>query len=206
MLGVDAAMNGAAVLLHPGVARVRAAWVWTKRSRATCAAWELVSAVASETGYRVHGRRQLAPFGAVGDSIREDVRTLLGGQAYALAGEDAVIGRGIGTSIVVARNAGRLLGPLEALAAGQETEWVTATAWRSTILKLPPRTPRDEAKAMSRKWIPARVAGLAEVASLLGGSDDLTDAAGVAAWLAAKLAQPSLPSQTERRKRGASRR
>ena len=196
-LGVDPAGNGSAILLHPGGSRVRAAWVWTERSRAGCKVWELVSAQDRDGTYRVVTRRAVAPFGALGEVIREEARALLGGVAYALAGENAIVGRAMDTSIVIARNAGRVLGPLEALAVGQVAEWVRATEWRSEILALNPHTPREEAKAHARKWMPIRIPSLVEVARLVGDPEDLYDASGVAAWLDARLSRPtsSLPAR-----------
>lgn len=204
-LGVDPAANGAALLLHPGGSRVWAAWVWTERSRAGCKVWELVSAQDRDGAYRVVTRRTVAPFGALGEVIREEARHLLGGVAYALAGENAIVGRAMDTSIVVARNAGRVLGPLEALAVGQAAEWVRATEWRAEILSLHHRTSREEAKEQARKWMPRRIPSLAEVVRLLGDSEDLYDASGVASWLDARLSRPAslLPARkpSARRKR-----
>lgn len=196
-LGVDPAANGAAVLLRPGATRVWAAWVWTERSRAGCKVSELVSAQDRDGAYRVVTRRSVAPFGVLGEVIREEARHLLGGVAYALAGENAIVGRAMDTSIVIARNAGRVLGPLEALAVGQEAEWVRATEWRAEILSLNPHTPREEAKAHARKWMPIRIPSLVEVARLLGDSEDLYDASGVASWLDARMSRPvsSLPAR-----------
>jgi hypothetical protein len=201
VLGVDPAVNGAAVLLHPGGKRVLAAWVWTERSRGGCKVSEVVSVHDREGGYRVATRRSVAPFGVVGEVIREEARSILGGVAYALAGENAIVGRAMDTSIVTARNAGRVLGPLEALAVGQSTEWVRATEWRSVILNLNPHTPREEAKAQAMKWMPIRIPSLVEVARLLGGPDDLYDASGVASWLDTHLSSP--PSSEGSRRPGA---
>lgn len=205
-LGVDPARTGAAVLLDEGL-HALAGFFWTPRSRSGVKVWEMVFALRKTPEGGLHpdtpwwvSRAVVSPFGAVGERIREILRTM-GATPYHLAGENAVMGRGVDTSISVARNAGRVLGPLESLASGQEAEWVRATEWRSLLLGLHHRTPREEAKEKSKRGMPLRIHGLPELVRLLGDADDLTDAAGVAEWLVLLIKHPSSVRRGGRKKK-----
>ena len=199
-LGVDPAMTGAAVLLDQQ-RNALATFFWTPRQRGGSKVWEMVFALRLDGDHRFDpraapwvSRATVSPFGSLGERIREIIREASGG-GYLLAGENAIVGRGRSTSIIVARNSGRILGPLEALAAGQEAEWVEAVRWRALLLGLPVKTPRVEAKEQSRRMMPARIKGLQEMVRLLGDADDLTDAAGVAEWLlVTTMTRDSAPS------------
>ena len=126
-LGVDPAMTGAAVLLDQQ-RNALATFFWTPRQRGGSKVWEMVFALRLDGDHRFDpraapwvSRATVSPFGSLGERIREIIREASGG-GYLLAGENAIVGRGRSTSIIVARNSGRILGPLEALAAGQEAE------------------------------------------------------------------------------------
>lgn len=204
-LGVDPAMTGAAILLSDRREAV-AGFFWKPRAASGSQVWDLTFAYRRGLGGGIElgspwwsSRATLSTFGRIGERIREILQEV-GASPYGLAGENAVVGRGVDTSIAIARNVGRILGPLEASASGLEATWVTATKWRSALLRLPPRTKREEAKEQSRKWMPLRVQGLQDLVRLLGDADDITDAAGVAEWLALQTMDPSLSSKPSQRR------
>lgn len=205
-LGVDPARTGAALVMDEGL-RVLAGFFWTPRSRGGSEVWEMTFALRRGSDGRLDpvagwwsSRITVSPFGGVGERIREILQSV-GGAPYFLAGENAVVGRAMDTSIAIARNAGRVLGPLESLASGQEAEWVRATEWRSLLLGLHHRTPREEAKEQSKRWMPTRIHGLPELVRLLGDADDLTDAAGVTEWLVLRTRAPSSVPTGSRKKK-----
>lgn len=202
-------MTGAAALIDER-RRALAGFFWTPRSRSGAQVWEMAAALRrGEAGLDPAApfwttRKTCGTLGGVGEGIREIVRETTGGRGYLLAGENAVVGRGVQSSLTTARNGGRVLGPLESLASGQAAEWVEAVRWRALLLGLPVKTEREEAKRQSRRLMPARIEGLQEIVRLLGDADDLTDAAGVAEWLLVTTTSRGSSEPVQKRPRGRS--
>jgi Holliday junction resolvasome RuvABC endonuclease subunit len=109
--------------------------------------------------------------------------------AWNLAVEEAVVRRNPAVSIKIARAAGELSGPLSANAVGS-TSWIRASVWRKRVLGISPFTGRGAAKLAAREYVPPLVEGFEEVASILGASEDLADAAGIALWLSLTEEEP----------------
>lgn len=222
-LGVDPAMTGAAVLLlgpkDEGKPRAIGAWAWKPKMRGGERVWD----TRFWHTFPGWGDPRLGTGGWIsstlhGVSLRvRDGAELVGEEwwknwdgwgpengpfRFHLAGENAVLGagKGVDTSLVIARNAGRLLGPLEVGAVGLETEWVRAHEWRKVLLNLHHRTPREEAKARSVQGMPLRIDQLQGAVDALGG-DDVTDAAGVAEWRILTVKHPSLLERGKRKKK-----
>lgn len=200
-VGVDPATNGAAVVVvaDSDVVRAVSGFIWKPKTVAGTPGFELRYAIQTPNGWFNSRMGSIRTLGKIGETIRELLRSYA--LPYQLAGENPVMGRAMDTSITVARNAGRILGPLELLARNNETCWVRATEWRTAILGIPGRTLREQAKAASLRVMPARITDLPELFRILEGTDDLTDAAGVAEWLVRAEQDPSLRQAGSRKRK-----
>lgn len=221
-LGIDPALTGGAVLLWPGgPVQVLGAWWWQDRTRRrggeSFKLYELVSWLDGQP----RAVRETRCMSTLGAQIREEARVLTEGRAALLGAEEAVVGRARDTSIVVARNAGRVVGPCEVFCFGFQAVWVRATTWRKTLLGLPPNTTRKVAKARSKRDMPVRVRGLDQAIEgllkqaneptvsgrnkrrLLTFDDliDVADAAGVAEWRRLAEVDPTVAASTNRNTR-----
>jgi hypothetical protein len=172
VLGVDPGRRGAAALLRGSKLVAAASWRPSTRNRVS--------------GFRVRSypddaRAFVESFHELGSwlSLRLRARSL---GAWTLAVEEAVVARNVAVSIKIARSAGELSGPLSAYALGA-TSWVRAAAWRKRVLGLSPWTGRASAKGASVEYVPQLVEGFEGAEALLGSSEDLADAAGIALWL-----------------------
>lgn len=181
VVGVDPALNGAAVLLVDG--RVAAVWTWKSVDRSGLSVFRL----AAVEGDRV-AVRTCPTLGQVGAIIAEAVWRIAGVMNVRLIAEGTHV-RFVAAAISVEGSAGRVLGPLEQYAEGLRARRVKASAWRSALLRMGHWTGRDAAKLAAARFVPPLVPGLAEHVATLQSRvtidsfdpEHIYDAAGVAA-------------------------
>ena len=172
VLGVDPGRRGAAALLRENTVVAAATWRPSTRNRVG--------------GFRVRsypGGEQTwveNPY-EIGLWLSLRFRSVSLG-AWFLAVEEAIVQRNPAVSIKIARAAGSLSGPLSAHAIAP-VKWVRASAWRNLVLGLSPWTVRAKAKQVACEHVPRLVEGYPEVVAMLGESEDLADAVGIAIWL-----------------------
>lgn len=174
-LGIDGGVEGAALLLHP-MLTVLAALSWRRPASGGDLVLRWV-ALASGGG-RLPGIRSAHRIGEVTARICS-MEALRG---YLLAVEDIYLGPNPGTAIGLAKWAGACAGPLEAQSRG-DIMWIGAGNWRNEAFGIPPRTKRDEAKALTRAALPdALRVELERIGPAIGGAQHIYDAAGIAMW------------------------
>ena len=176
VLGVDPGNSGAAVLVDGRRIIAAAAWFdrvrgGTKQYRIMCTAdAKEASPYTSRTAHGI-GRR-LYDFFRVHSPA-----------PWALLVEDMYVRQNIKTSVIMARRAGALSGPLEDYAVGP-AEWVKASVWRKTVLRMNPFTKRESAKRAAQLYIPKIFKGEPSLSAIAKRFDvtteHLTDAAGIA--------------------------
>jgi hypothetical protein len=170
VLGVDPGRRGAAVLLRGS--RLVVAATWRPSTRGGIGGFRVRLSSGNQTWVE-------SPF-EIGRWLALRFRAHALG-AWSLAFEESVVVKNPAVSIKVARAAGELSGPLSAYAIGS-TSWVRASEWRRHVLGLSPWTGRKRAKAAALDFVPNLVSGFGEIEKILGSSEDLADAAGIAIW------------------------
>lgn len=171
-LGVDPGRRGAVALLRGN--RVIAAAVWKPSTRRRV------------DGFRVHlypdnARTFVETFHELSVWLSLRLRAHSFG-AWGLAVEEAFVRLNASTAIKISRNAGEISGPLSANAISK-TRWVRASVWRKRVLGLSPFTRRGKAKLASMQFVPPLLDSFDDVVDVLGSTEDLYDAAGIALWL-----------------------
>lgn len=189
VLGLDGGRNGAIAMLESPT-KAMACLRWTLGTRHGRRVYNLRGAILGEgvtyratvgSGFMI-GR---AAFSFFGPFI-----VMAGGKAH-IGAEDLFIprnGKGIKSTITLAKFVGALAAPLEPWDPSGEAEWFVAPIWRKPILGLGHFTKREVAKEASLRIIPTRIAGVGELELALRGRggpcNDITDAFGVAAHTA----------------------
>ncbi len=175
-LGVDPGNEGAAVLSSG--TDVLAVVAWFKRTRGGEKQYRIVCAtderkVVGFTARTAHG---------VGRCAFQYLRNV-SGQPWRLCVEDFYMNKNVKTSVIMARWAGAMSGPLEDYAIGP-AEWKLAQVWRKEVLRMSPWTGRAQAKRAAQTYIPAMFKSkptLPQLARTLGVKlEHITDAAGIA--------------------------
>lgn len=95
--------------------------------------------------------------------------------------EDTYVGRNMRTALIVARFGGLVSGTVEA-GIQKPANWVRASVWRNSLLKLSHFAKREKAKKTSLCLLPNLLCGMSLMIEKLGEIDHLTDSAGVALW------------------------
>ena len=105
-----------------------------------------------------------------------------------IAIEDCYLARNAKTTITLARFAGSVSAPL-VVKSGFDPAYVKPTEWRKVVLNQSKKIKREQAKMVSLKYIPIMVPAIESHLSKLGKFDHITDALGIALWLAKKNKQ-----------------
>lgn len=182
-LGIDPASDGAAILLNDeGV--VALSILWKKIRRKKRVRFEL-RVYNPETNKMM--LCQPKRFSEIGKVI---VQAITPFENIFLASEDSYFRPNPKVTITVSRLSGLIVSPIENYL-DIDCEWIKASMWRHSVLRLNPFTKRQQAKNASLKMIPSIVGGLNKVLLKLGRYDHITDAAGVAYWLLQKNKTPN---------------
>jgi hypothetical protein len=176
-VGLDPATQGCCAAVDGD--KILALWFWRKRQRKGKKVF-IVEYCHTINGEFAFSEKQLNSLGHVGTFLAKEVFSLFGG-GYYLACEDSYVGRARKTSIIVARNSGRLVGPLEVNAVGSKPNFVRANQWRRDVLKVKV-SKREDAKAASLSKIPERYPEINDIFERIVKVDDISDAVGVATW------------------------
>ena len=102
--------------------------------------------------------------------------------------EDVYFGKNVKSSVSLARMGGMICSPIEQ-SFYTKAEWVMAPEWRQLVLGLKRNSGREAAKQASLSLIPAKIKMMRSILDHLGEMDNITDAAGIAAWLKIKKEQ-----------------
>lgn len=204
VVGIDPALNGAAVLLDGGRARI--AWTWKQVQRSgfsvfRLATIRLVGDVARATA------RTVPTLGMVGEAIAADLWNTTGSPCIRLFAEATHV-RFVTAAISIEGSAGRVLGPIERYTDGWTSTRIKASEWRRLLLRMASFTGRDAAKLAAERFVPPLVPGLDALIERLRldlGSDrfdpeHLYDAAGVAAC-GARHGDDGWPDDSKRTRR-----
>ena len=196
IIGIDNGRTGAMVYLDSPTT-AGAGIHWTACTRKKRRAYKVQSAILHPNRERVvMAREGLVWTGhEIGTFALEIFKPLvaLSGGRFLLGAEDVYIpgpkqSGSVRSSVVLARFAGSIAGPLEPWALSGEAEWLKAATWRKEILGLSHFAKRELAKRESLGQLPRRIRGLAVLEENLRFQDapcnDITDAAGVAAYVA----------------------
>lgn len=97
--------------------------------------------------------------------------------------EDCYLARNVKTTISLARFAGSISAPL-VVKTGFNPCYVKPTEWRKLVMGLNQRTNRENAKRLSLSMMPKIVPSINHHLDILGNHDHITDALGIAVWLA----------------------
>jgi hypothetical protein len=176
VLGVDPGKSGAAVLIDGK--RILAAAAWSDRVRGGKPQYLIRFTADGET---VQTGTSRTPHG-IGRFLHGYFR-IYAGKPWFLRVEDMYVRQNIATSVIMARSAGALSGPLEDYAIGP-AEWVKASVWRKQVLRMNPYTKRGKAKHVAQTFIPLFFGGEPSLSAIATAFDvtteHLTDAAGIA--------------------------
>lgn len=184
-IGVDPAIKGAMTILNED-GSLCAVYFWKSCTRNKKKVWK-IHYCNLIGGKFVYDDRILNSMGCIGAFLAKEAFRL-GGKDYFLACEDSYVGRSKKTSVIVARNSGRICGPMEVHALDNEPKFVRANAWRRAVIGTKASTKRhgdDESKGtkeLSIELVPKKIVELTEVMSILGEHDDITDSGGIALW------------------------
>lgn len=193
-LGIDGGRNGAIMMLRSPIEAL-AGIRWKRVTRQGQPAY-LIRLARREPDGRIFTLNQVV---RTGHGLARTAITMLGPiiamePKMHIACEDVYVphGRGKGgpsikTAITLAKFVGGLASPFEPLDAEQDLMWVKAADWRKVILGLSHFTKRDEAKRVSLLILPERIRYLGDIEAKLRRTqdercDDVTDAAGLAAY------------------------
>lgn len=180
-IGLDIGREGAAVLLQ-GYTAVFACH-WQQHTVKKRKVYRITQATAGLSRPRVVDG--LVNGWGLGEALYGVVSEyLLTARQIHVVAEDVYLGVNPRTSIELAKFGGAIVSRLEPFDPEKQALWVKPTIWRSALLKLAPRTPRDEAKAASMANVPKLVDGLSELLTQLpkGAAEHVCDAAGVSAY------------------------
>lgn len=185
IVGVDPATAGAVTMMNPE-GGVLAVYFWKRCTRNKKKVFKVsyCNLIGDKFMYE---ERILPSMGVIGVFLAKEAHRICG-TGYYLACEDAYVGRNKKTSIIVARNAGRICGPLEAHALEHKPEFVKANVWRKSAIGTKASTKRHTegdklgTKELSLLLVPEKVVELKEIMATIGSEDDITDSAGVALW------------------------
>ena len=208
VVGVDPAVKGAVTMMNPQ-GELLAVYFWKSCTRNKHKVYK-VSYCNKIAGKYVYDERILPSMGTIGVFLSKEAHRVCG-NGYLLACEDAYVGRNKKTSIIVARNAGRICGPLEAHAHNHAPEFVKANVWRRSVIGSKASTKRHSegdvkgTKELSLEIVPQKVVDLSEIMATLGSEDDITDSAGVALW-GTKQVKKILKSQNSTNSGGSAKR
>jgi hypothetical protein len=184
-VGVDPAVKGAVTMMNIA-GEIIGLYFWKSCTRNKVKMFK-VNYCNKIAGKFVYDERILPSMGTIGVFLAKEAHRVCGND-YFLACEDAYVGRNKKTSIIVARNAGRICGPLEAHAHNHKPEFVKANVWRKSAIGTKSSTKRHTegdklgTKELSLLLVPQKVLDLPEILDKLGHEDDITDSAGVALW------------------------
>lgn len=181
-LGIDPASDGAAILLDEnGV--VALSILWKKIRRKKIIRFELRIYNPETNKMLLCQPRRFSEIGKViADAIAPFGKVLI-------ASEDSYFRPNPKVTITVSRLSGLIVGPIENYL-DIDCEWIKASMWRHSVLRLNPFTKREQAKNASLKMIPTLVKGMSKTLNKLGRYDHITDAGGVAYWLYQKTKNP----------------
>ena len=177
-LGIDPASDGAAILIDEnGVVALSILWKKVRRKKKP------------KFEVRVYDSKsnkmmlcQLERFSAIGKLITEAITPF---ENILIASEDSYFRPNPKVTITLSRLSGLIVSPIE-IYLDIDCEWIKASMWRHSVLRLNPFTKREQAKNASLKLVPSLVKGLNKVLIKLGRYDHITDAAGIAYWLLQK--------------------
>ena len=185
IVGVDPAVKGAVTMMNVD-GDILGLYFWKSCTRNKVKVYKV--SYCNKVGDRfVYDERILPSMGTIGVFLSKEAHRVCG-NGYFLACEDAYVGRNKKTSIIVARNAGRICGPLETHAHNHKPEFVKANVWRRSVIGTKSSTKRHSdgenkgTKELSLELVPQKVLDLPEILDKLGHEDDITDSAGVAFW------------------------
>lgn len=177
-LGIDPASDGAAILIDEnGV--VALSILWKKIRRKNKPRFELRMYNPKTNQMKLCQPKR---FSEIGKIIGEAIIPF---ENVFVASEDAYFKPNPKVTITVSRLSGLIVAPIENYL-DTECQWIKASMWRHSVLRLNPFTKREQAKNASLKLIPGLVKGVNKVLLKLGRYDHVTDAAGVAYWLMQK--------------------
>lgn len=179
--GIDIGREGAAVLLEGDTAVF--ACHWHQHTVKKQKVYRMTQAIAGAPKPRVVDG--LVNGWGLGEALYGvAAERLLAAKHIHVIAEDVYLGVNPRTSIELAKFGGAIVSRLEPFDPQKQALWVKPTIWRSALLKLAPRTPRDEAKAASMRNVPMMVKGLSDLLTKLpkSATEHVCDAAGVAAY------------------------
>ena len=177
-LGIDPASDGAAILLdEDGVVALSILWKKIRRKKQVRFELRMYNPVTNKMMLCQPKR-----FSEIGKVIAEAITPF---ENILIASEDSYFRPNPKVTITVSRLSGLIVAPIENYL-DINCEWIKASMWRHSVLRLNPFTKREQAKNASLKLLPNMVGGLNKVLNKLGRYDHVTDAAGVAYWLLQK--------------------
>jgi len=163
VVGCDPATAGAVTMMKPD-GGILAVYHWKRCTRNKVKVFK-VSYCNLINGKFVYDERIMPSMGVIGVFLSKEAHRVCG-PGYLLAVEDAYVGRNKKTSIIVARNAGRICGPLEAHAHNHTPEFVKANVWRKSVIGTKASTKRHTegdklgTKELSLLLVPEKVVDL----------------------------------------------
>lgn len=187
-LGFDPATCGAATLLGPS--GVTAVWAWRDRQRGGERCFEVVLVWLDAEGEWQSTVRMRPTLTAVGDLIATQAARFVGQLRFRVWSEASYVhgGTSKGTAIRMGWITGAVVGPAQRYAHGRKVGEVQSVTWRSQLLSMAGK--REDVKAASLKYMPARLPGLSEALRIVSDRynvaikelDHITDSGGVAEY------------------------
>jgi hypothetical protein len=180
-IGLDIGKQGAAVLLEGNSAVF--ACHWQQHTVKKRKVYRITQATTG--GVQVRVIDHLVNGWGLGEALYGVVSEyLLLAKRIHVVAEDVYLGVNPRTSIELAKFGGAIVSRLERFDPEKQALWVKPNIWRAAVLRLPSRTPREEAKAASMDGVPKVVHGLSALLDKMPNAarEHVCDAAGVASY------------------------